>query len=70
MIALLVAVLVALGHGATGIRVPAAEMIAPEVYERGPAVIVEWTGPGCGTFEDEPCYVIVRSDLGGIEVGP
>lgn len=71
MIGLLIALLIAFGRGATDVRVPSPADVAPEVYENGPTTtFVEWEGPGCGSFADEPCYVIVEPDLGGIELGP
>lgn len=73
MIELLIALLVALSNGATAVRVPSPADVAPEVYEQGPAAIVEYTTPRCANMDDEPCYVVVSHTSFGqvqIEVGP
>lgn len=65
MIALLLALLVAIANGATDIRTgPTGGRV-----DDGSTAIVEFVGPSCPNWDDEPCYVIVRPDLTW-ETGP
>jgi hypothetical protein len=79
ILAYIIGILIAIGHGATAIGTPPPDVQA--IYQENgytsdnPAeqkpieVIVEYTAPGCGAMNDEPCYVIIYTD-GTIEVGP
>lgn len=67
LVAIIIAIATALSHGATALRAP--DGADDYAADTSIAVIVEWTGPHCGAFDDEPCYVIVYRDM-TTDVGP
>lgn len=65
-----VAYAIAAEHGATAVRQPSQDIMAIILAE-DPATtaVAEYEGPGCGTFDVEPCYIVMHID-GSYDVGP